>query len=220
MAKNVKNIIIGAAAVYLSELDSTQSTWFNVDGSLGPSLPTGSAGVSLIGALNGSADFEEVGFTSEGVEVSYEPDYGDVEVDQLLDSAKLFKQSMRVMVNTTFAEATLENLMIVWGQQTASYTAGAAETGTADTTLKIESGALGDEPVERSVVFVGPAPRSAAGIKRERVYHVRRALSVESTAHALRRNEPTALPVSFRALPDPSQSGAEYGIVRDRNIAT
>lgn len=217
---NVKNIIIGAAAVWLSDLDSTESAWFNVDGSLGPALPAGTPGTTLVPALNGSANFRNVGFTSEGVEVSYEPDYGDVEVDQLLDSAKLFKQSMRVMVNTTFAEATLENLMVVWGQQTASYTPGAAVTGTSDTVLNVEGGALGDEPVERSVVFVGPAPRSNAGIKRERVYHVRRSLSVESTAHALRRNEPTALPVSFRALPDPSQSGAEYGIVRDRNVAS
>lgn len=220
MAKNVRNIIIGAASVYMSELDSTQSTWYNVDGSLGPALPAASAGVTIIPALNGSADFRDVGFTTEGVEVSYEPDYGDVEVDQLLDSAKLFKQSMRVMVNTTMVEATLENIMVVWGQQTSSYTAGAAESGTADTVLKVEAGSLGDEPVERSLVFVGPAPRSALGIKRERVYHVRRALSVESTAHALRRNEPSTLPVSFRALPDPSQSGAEYGLVRDRNIAT
>jgi len=35
--------------------------------------------------------FRHTGFTTEGLEVSYEPDYGEVEVDQLLDSAKLFK---------------------------------------------------------------------------------------------------------------------------------
>ena len=39
------------------------------------------------------------------------PDFGEVEVDQLLDSAKIFKQGMQVTLNTTFAEATLENLL-------------------------------------------------------------------------------------------------------------
>lgn len=207
MAYQVKNIIIGAAAVYLSAEDSTE--WTSA-----PSLPSPAGTASMAPALDASADWKHSGFTSEGVEVSYEPDYGEVEVDQLLDSAKLFKQSMRVMVNTTFSEATLENLLIVWGQQNDSYTT----DGTSET-LAISAGSLGDEPTERSVAFVGPAPRADAGTKRERVYHVRRALSIESSSHSLRRNEATVFPVSFRLLPDPSFSGQEYGVIKDRNIA-
>jgi hypothetical protein len=207
MTYKVKNIIIGAAAVYLSAEDSTE--WTSA-----PALPTVAGTASMVPALDGSADWRHTGFTSEGVEVSYEPDYGEVEVDQLLDSAKLFKQSMRVTVNTTFSEATLENLLVVWGQQNTTYTSGATEE-----TLAIAAGALGDEPTERSVAFVGPAPRADAGTKRERVYHVRRALSIESSSHSLRRNEATVFPVSFRLLPDPSFSGQEYGVIRDRNIA-
>ncbi|QJD50803.1 protein with Ig domain [Streptomyces phage Bmoc] len=207
MAYQVKNIIIGAAAVYLSAEDSTE--WTSA-----PALPTVSGTASIVPALDADTDWRHSGFTSEGVEVSYEPDYGEVEVDQLLDSAKLFKQSMRVMVNTTFSEATLENLLIVWGQQNTTLTEGAS-----DKTLGISAGALGDEPTERSVAFVGPAPRADAGTKRERVYHVRRALSIESSSHSLRRNEATVFPVSFRLLPDPSFSGQEYGVIKDRNIA-
>jgi hypothetical protein len=207
MTYKVKNIIIGAAAVYLSAEDSTE--WTSA-----PALPTVAGTASMVPALDGSADWRHTGFTSEGVEVSYEPDYGEVEVDQLLDSAKLFKQSMRVTVNTTFSEATLENLLVVWGQQNTTYT-----SGTTEETLAIAAGALGDEPTERSVAFVGPAPRADAGTKRERVYHVRRALSIESSSHSLRRNEATVFPVSFRLLPDPSFSGQEYGVIRDRNIA-
>lgn len=207
MAYQVKNIIIGAAAVYLSAEDSTE--WTNA-----PALPSASGTSSIVPALDGSANWKHSGFTSEGVEVSYEPDYGEVEVDQLLDSAKLFKQSMRVMVNTTFSEATLENLLIVWGQQNTSFTSDSTSE-----TLAISAGSLGDEPTERSVAFVGPAPRASAGTKRERVYHVRRALSIESSSHSLRRNEATVFPVSFRLLPDPSFSGQEYGVIKDRNIA-
>ena len=108
MAYQVKNIIIGAAAVYLSAEDSTSEDWV-ANGA--PALPSPAGTASMAPALDASADWKHSGFTSEGVEVSYEPDYGEVEVDQLLDSAKLFKQSMRVMVNTTFSEATLENLL-------------------------------------------------------------------------------------------------------------
>lgn len=208
MTYQVKNIIIGAAAVYLSAEDSTEWT-------AAPALPTVTGTDSYSPALEASVDWNHSGFTSEGVEVSYEPDYGEVEVDQLLDSAKLFKQSMRVMVNTTFSEATLENLLIVWGQQNTTLATSATED-----TLGMAGGSLGDEPTERSIAFVGPAPRAnTGGNKRERIYHVRRALSVESSSHSLRRNEATVFPVSFRLLPDPTFSGQEYGVIKDRNIA-
>lgn len=226
MTYQVRNIIIGAAAIYLSAKDSTQAGWVATAaaaatsskeeillGQNGPSLAKVASGSLTVG-LDADADFKHVGFTSEGLEISYEPDYGDVEVDQLLDSAKLFKQSMRVTVNTTFTEASLENLLVVWGQGASTLTS----SGT-DTTLGFAAGALGDEPTERALVAVGPGPRTAAGAKRERVYHARRVLSVESSSQALRRNEATVFPVSFRLLPDPLFVGAEYGIIRDRTVA-
>jgi hypothetical protein len=166
------------------------------------------AGASLT-ALT-SAGFTDVGYTQEGVEVSYEPDYGDVEVDQLLDSARIFKQSMRVTVNTTLAEATLENLLIVWGQE---------DDTLASDVLTIAAGQLGDAPVERALVFVGPGPRASA--EKQRIYHVGRAIQTESSSHALRRSEATAFPVSFRILPGDATStqAASYGTVRDRALA-
>lgn len=208
MAYQVRNIIIGAAALYISSGDSTDASW---DG--GPALPAFGASGSATSALDGSADWRHAGFTTEGLEVSYEPDYGDVEVDQLLDSAKLFKQSMRVTINTTLAEAALENLLVAWGQQSATLT-----STTSTTELGIAAGALGDEPVERALVAVGPGPKSLSGNKRERIYHARRVLSVESSAHSVRRNEATVFPVAFRLLPDPNFVGSEYGVIRDRNV--
>lgn len=210
MTYQVRNIIVGAAALYTGATDSTAG------GYTVPALPAAPAGgTSFATALEGATGvWRHAGFTSEGLELSYEPDYGDIEVDQLLDSAKIFKQSMRVMVNTTLSEASLENLLIVWGQGSSTL----AST-TSESTLGIAAGALGDEPVERALAAVGVAPRTAGGAKRERVYYARRVLSVESSAHALRRNEATVFPVSFRLLPDPSQpTGQEYGIIRDRNI--
>lgn len=209
MAYNVKNILVGAAALYLSTGDSVQ-------GNLPDALPAGGAG-SLAGTLDGSPDWRHAGFTSEGLEISYEPEYTDVEVDQLLDSAKIFKTGQRVMVNTTFTEASLENLVVVWGQQTGTL----SSTGSTGE-LGIAAGALGDEPVERALVAVGtgPRPANAPTQKRERVYFARRVLSVDTSAHAVRRSEATLFPVSFRLLPDPTApAGSEYGFIRDRNIS-
>lgn len=198
MAKTgeVRNIIVGAAAVFVADEPDTVTA-----------LPTFQANASAKVALDGSNAWRNVGFTMEGVEVSYEPDYGDVEVDQLLDSALVFKQSMRVTVNTTFAEATLENLLVVWGQ---------AEDSLNGDVLNIEAGELGDYPLERSVAFVGPGPRT--GGRKERVYHLARAIQTESSSFALRRNEATGLPVSFRLLPDADASPVRYGTIQDRAV--
>jgi hypothetical protein len=226
MAYNVKNIIVGAAAFFVSVKDSTDSTFYGANGNVAVALPTFTVSVSAIDPATGNlvgdtagTNWRHVGFTSDGVEFSYEPDFGEVEVDQLLDAAKMFKQGMTASVNTTLAEATLTNLVLAWGQKGTSLGAAPAPDASTGEELGIASGALLDEPVERSLVFVGPAPRSATGnLKRERVYHVRRALNVEASAHSLSKTDATTIPVSLRLLPDPYYSGKEYGIIRDRNI--
>jgi hypothetical protein len=108
-------------------------------------------------------------------------------------------------------------LVLAWGQKSASLGA-APSPDTTGFELGIASGALLDEPIERSIVFVGPAPRSSTSKKQERLYHVRRALNVEASAHSLAKTDATTIPVSLRLLPDPYYSGKEYGIIRDRQI--
>lgn len=225
---NVNNIIVGAAEVWVSKKDSTQVTAWPTY-----AIPTFTANATARDAMNaatGADGWRNVGFTSEGIEVAYSPDYGDIQVDQLLDTAKLFKQAMTVNVNTTLAEATLENLLFTFAQSTATKDAtahgaddlSAYAKGTGGETLGFEAGALGAEPVERAMVFIGNAPRvesgANAGKRRERVYHARRVLNVEASSHSYRRNEATVFPVAFRLLPDPAFSGAEYGIIVDRLI--
>jgi hypothetical protein len=67
--------------------------------------------------------------------------------------------------------------------------------------------------VERSLAFVGPAP----GTGRERVYHLVRVLSVESTSTGLNRAEASTVPVSLRCLPG---DDGDYGVVIDRARTT
>ena len=225
-----RNIIVGAAAIFISRQDSTvegtESQW--TSSPVGPALPTWKSGVKAedsllwedpsIASPVENTNWRSMGYTTDGIEVSYEPDYGEVTVDQALDSVKMFKQGMRVSVNTTLSEATLENLLVAWGQQSETLDG----TEGADQTLAIASGDLGDDPVERSLAFAGPAPRGTDNKQRERIYHVRRALQVETSAHSLSRADATTFPVSFRAMPDPypAASGQDYGVIVQRVITT
>jgi hypothetical protein len=233
----VRNVLVGAAGVFISTSDSTTSNWNTffakgVPAIVGPRASRRPENtLKDDGVTYTAAEWRNVGFTSEGLEVAYEPTFGDVEVDQLLDSALIFKQSMRVTANTTFAEATLENIMTVWGlpgrspaeDGTGTVTNGSLTRNntTQEETLDIAAGALGDEPLERSIVFLGKGPRTVTDNKyRERIYHIKRAIQTESSSHALRRNESTTLPASFRLLPDASASTATYGKIVDRVLTS
>ena len=161
-------------------------------------------------ATTGAA-YRNVGFTNNGLQITYNPSYGSVTVDQLLDSAKLFKETMEVMIATEFAEGTLENVLGVFGQSAATLTNSGKKLGLA-------AGALGEAPVERQLVAIGQAPTTAASSKTERVYYGRRVLSVQQSQFSLARNAASTFPVTFRLLPSgaSADAGAEYGSIVDR----
>lgn len=210
MPYSVKNIIVGAAALFISVIDSTNAAFYPSGQPAGVPVPALTANAAAAPKFEAdTANWRNMGYTTDGVEVSYEPDFGEVQVDQLLDSAKMFKQGMRVSINTTLVEASLENLLVAWGQQASTLNGGV---------LTLSGGALGDDPVERSLAFVGQAPRSATGAKNERLYYVRRALQVETSAHSLARSDATTFPVSFRLLPEATVSGSDYGTITERTL--
>lgn len=221
MANNTSNVIVGAAEIAVGTwapgTEFTAAT--NVDAvwtALKTAVSTGkdyrnwlnSPATLTVGAQ--TLNLRDVGLTQEGVEINYQPDFGEVEVDQLLDAARLFKQKITVNVATTFAEATLENLVVVWDDRT-------EPVGTAEKSVYLKPGELGDSPVERVLVFAGPAPAGTGslGTAKQRVYVATRAVSMEASAHSLRRNEATVFPVSFRLLPDTTSSHSAYGKVVD-----
>jgi len=161
-------------------------------------------------ATTGAA-YRNVGFTNNGLQITYNPSYGSVTVDQLLDTAKLFKETMEVMIATEMAEGTLENVLAVFGQSQSTLTSNGKQLGLA-------AGALGEAPVERQLVAVGQAPTTAASSKTERVYYARRVLSVQQSQFSLARNAASTFPVTFRLLPSgaSADAGAEYGTIVDR----
>jgi hypothetical protein len=191
------DIIVGAAALFTYE-----------DGALADAdMPAYVAGDSYKDTLADEADFRNVGYTMNGLEIQFQPDFGEVAVDQVLDVAKLFKQGMQVNLNTTFAESTLENLLFALAGQE-----GDLSTVSSNPTLNLSAGDIGDVPVERGLVAVGPGTGDAS-INVERVYVAYRALSIENVTVAAKRDEATMFEVSFRLLPN---DNASYGKIVDR----
>jgi hypothetical protein len=263
---DVRNIIVGAAQLYVARgtgayrpitapgwtsASAGSAGYLNLSNAKGD-LAWGST-QSAKGYLNANPNYwRDLGYTNSGLEVSYEPGYNDVMVDQLLDAARLFKSTIKVMLKTELTEGTLENVNLAFGQAetTLTFNTSSSVTGSAGSvnpsltgaasaaTLNIEAGALGDAPVERTIVAVGNAPtrvgatgpqygtasiNSASGFdtistSRERVYVARRVVQVEASTHGLKRDSATVFPVQFRCLPDDNDlyDGAEYGVIIDR----
>lgn len=196
-----KNILVGAASVHIGP------SWDGLTGT--DPAPAPVPATSYRTTVDADTTWANVGFTQNGVEVATSPSWTDIEVDQLLDAAKIFQDGMTFNINTTFAEATLENLLVAWGQADSTLSSTAN-----DKTLEIDGGSLGAAPEERGLIAIGNGPeKSASNAYSERTYHAYRVLSVDGVSHTMARSDPTVIPVSFRALPG---DNGKYGIVRDR----
>jgi PPE-repeat protein len=226
---NAKNILVGASPLFLSSIDVNDADYIPnaeagvaiASGSGTVGVPAFASGVSYTTTLNnvnqtaGLFGYRNVGFTNNGLQITYNPTYDSVTVDQLLDTAKLFKSAMEVMIATEMSEGTLENIAAVFGQA-ASTLSDNGLTGAANKKeLGLEAGALGAAPTERQLIAVGQAP-TATSTTSERVYYARRVLSVQQSQFSLARTTPTTFPVTFRLLPDAAYAGSEYGKIIDR----
>jgi len=166
-------------------------------------------------AVSSGLDFTNVGYTMNGLELQFQPDFGEVAVDQVLDVAKLYKQGMQVNLATAFAEATLENLLLAIAGQSDDLGASSGKALSTGQTLNLSAGDIGECPVERGIVAVGPGTGDCANSANvERVYAAYRALSIENVTVSAKRDEPSMFEVSFRLLPE--DTSASYGKIIDR----
>lgn len=223
------NIIVGAAQVFVAD-DSLE--YYAVGGAVTaaghyftttvattptkiPAFVDGTKYADTLEAFSSNGHtFRNVGYTMNGLELTFTPDFGEVKVDQLLDAAKLYKQGMTVQLKTGFAEATLENLMVSIAASTSDY----SDADPDEIILNLMSGELGSCPVERSIVAVGPGTGDCAASgadARERVYVAYRALSIESVTVSAKRDAPTSYDVTFRLLPT---ANGQYGKLVDRRV--
>ena len=196
------NIIVGAAALFVADTTLAPGT-----------LETPVASESFRDTLSDDATYTNVGYTMNGLELQFQPDFGEVSVDQILDVAKLYKQGMQVSLATAFAEATLENLLLALAYSDSKLTGNKAQS--AGQTLDLSAGDIGECPVERGIVAVGPGTGDCADSAYiERIYSAYRALSIENVTVSAKRDEASMFEVSFRLLPE--DASGSYGKIVDR----
>jgi hypothetical protein len=198
------NIIVGAAALFVADTTLTPNTLENFD-----------TEVSFRETLSNDADYTNVGYTMNGLEMQFQPDFGEVQVDQILDVAKLYKQGMQVNLATAFAEATLENLLLALAFGSDELSGSVASS--AGKSLNLSAGDIGECPVERGIVAVGPGTGDCVNSPFvERVYTAYRALSIENVTVSAKRDEASMFEVSFRLLPE--DTSGSYGKIVDRTF--
>jgi len=202
------NIIVGAAALFVADTTLTPNTLegFVTSESFRETL------------ADNTLEYTNVGYTMNGLELQFQPDFGEVQVDQILDVAKLYKQGMQVNLATAFAEATLENLLLALAYSDSKLTgqnSGTTQQKSDGKALDLSAGDIGECPVERGIIAVGPGTgdcEDSAYV--ERVYTAYRALSIENVTVSAKRDEASMFEVSFRLLPE-DVSGS-YGKIVDR----
>jgi hypothetical protein len=89
--------------------------------------------------------------------------------------------------------------------------------GASSKVLNLSAGNIGECPVERGLVAVGPGTGDCDPTEQvERIYVAYRALSIESVTVSAKRDEATMFEVSFRLLPE--DASGSYGKIVDRTI--
>jgi hypothetical protein len=223
-AGDSKNIIVGAAAIFVGATNAVV-----------PEPVADKEYVETLSTAPASTAWRNVGYTSNGLELQFAPEFGEVQVDQVLDVAKMFKSGMTVTLNTSMAEATLENLVFALALDDKYLTkgAGAATKGIVGTTetvpgtpddvwgadatgvVDLSAGKIGECAVEKKLIAVGAGGGDCApGFVSERIYVALRVLSIESVTLSQKRDEATTYDVSFRLLP----KNGLYGQIADRTV--
>jgi hypothetical protein len=191
MAVSVSNIVVGEATI-----------------------KTGASNTAMT-----NADFDsltDVGATNGGVEISWEPDMVDIEIDQYGDAAKVIQSKVKVMVKTTLAEATLNNLATAWSYDNATDGADIISNNDGANTKTLLFGTQSVYPFEYALQITGNAPGSTASVTKTRKFNTKRAVSFTSSMLSMKRAEASMFEVSFRILPVTADAGYEYGKIIDQ----
>jgi len=154
----------------------------------------------LSGYANISVDSTPVGYTQNGVTLEMNADIEVVEsVSSEATAVKAIKRNEKFFVVTNLAEATLENLKIAWG----------IDTAIAANTLHFG----GDSTVpEHTLVVTG----EASGSKTTRTVTFYKAISIEYSGTTYKKDDIVYIPVRFRILLDKSKdAGKQLGSIVD-----
>jgi hypothetical protein len=166
---NPDNLIQGPATLYR--------------GAFGAAEPADTA----INSTPQASAWTDVGGTTDGVNLSIENTYGELEVDQIVERVGSRLTKRVTGVETNMAEVTLENLAY-------ALNGGTAASGTGYKSYEPNDDSSATQPNYSAVLFDGWAPSSL----RCRAI-VRKVLSVDSVSLAYTKDKQTVLKVKLQA---------------------
>lgn len=167
MAVTVSNLILGPGTLYR--------------GLFGAAEPAASA----IATAPSSA-WTDLGGTTDGVTITINQEYTEYEVDQIVDIPGRALTKREITISTNLAEATLDNLALTMNNLST------VSTGADASTLVPAFDTSATQPTYFALLFDGYAPSG----KRRRVV-LRRALSVDNTEFAYKKDEQSVYTVTF-----------------------
>lgn len=174
MAVTATNLIQGPGTLYT--------------GAFGATEPADSA----VNAAPSASTWTDLGATKDGVTITADLEYAELEVDQIVDvpERRIVKRDLQVATN--LAEGTLENLATVLNGGTVTASAAYKTFDPADDTSATQ-------PSYKALIMDGYAPRTAASAVMRRRVVVRKVLSVESVEVPYKKDDQTLFPVTFSA---------------------
>ncbi|MFD9223817.1 hypothetical protein ACFWDI_28390 [Streptomyces sp. NPDC060064] len=165
------NLIQGPAAMYR--------------GAFGATEPADST--AALNASPPASAWSDIGGTTDGVKLSIENTYGELEVDQIVDRVGSRLTKRMTSVETNMAEVTLDNLAY-------ALNGGTTASGSGYKTYEPNDDSSATQPSYSAVLFDGIAPDSL----RRRVI-VRKVLSTDSVELAYTKDKQTVLKVKMQA---------------------
>lgn len=165
-------------------------------------MPDYNAENVIIGVGKLSVDGGSVGYTSGGVTLVMTSDKMDKEVDQSYAAIGIHKIRESFELRTSLAEATLENLKLIWEQTEDIVTDGSTRT---------LSWGMNPDVQEHTLEFKGKSPEGL-----DRIFTVHKAVIWEVGEMVHQKDALTVVPVTIRVLPDIDKgAGKEYGDIVD-----
>lgn len=147
--------------------------------------------------LNGT----DIGYTKDGVTVSFPREYTDVMADQAGGIVKKARQSEKMTVSFSILEITLDLLRICWDQPTTNVSSGFYYLGS-DNSCNINT---------HTLTLRGVQPGSCTLVREFHFYSV---IQVSEAEYGMKRDEETALGVEFECLKSAANAN-RFGYVKD-----
>jgi hypothetical protein len=171
MAVTVSNLVQGPASLYVGELGADEPDDAEVSNAMEETSVSG--------------EWDDVGGTQEGVTLELDQEYGELEVDQIVDIIERRLTKREFKVNTSLAEVTLENFLVVSN-------GGEITSGSGFKAYEPKMDNSANQPHYRALIFDGIAP---AGLRRR--VSARKVLNVASVGQEAQKDGQTLFPAEF-----------------------